>query len=230
MTQDASLNVFRNQGSATLSSQETSEVAEATGSIGNVVPRLGAGPITSMQHSLLQKRTIPVELLTEEGAFGDLSPGTVVHAGGIAKALMNLSASGTLDSPYCVFNAGGFASLKERIRASLSAVMLEPALDASLRRTAYDRPPDITIILAHRLLAAAHDLRMNADIVAVTRSQGVAVTFASERRYAIFECDSDGDLVLIMTDRTQDAEAETRVINPGQEVAALEKASRFLQG
>jgi len=65
--------------------------------------------------------------------------------------------------------------------------------------------------------------------VAITRSAGVAITFARGRRYSIFECDAEGDVVLTLTDRVSDREADTYMVERGDEAGNLDKATRFLK-
>lgn len=82
--------------------------------------------------------------------------------------------------------------------------------------------------MIERLLTETHLLGMHEKCVSKTRSGGLAITFVNGRRYAVFEQDSDGDVVLTLTDRAQDAEADASV-EIGQETAFLERASRFLR-
>lgn len=105
--------------------------------------------------------------------------------------------------------------------------------DARLAAAVTKRPgaPRVAVARADVTLAAAHALSMEPARVAVTRSSCVALTFARDRRYAIFECDADGDVVLTLTDRTrEDEEADTSVVGQGEERAHLERAARFLEG
>ena len=69
-----------------------------------------------------------------------------------------------------------------------------------------------------------------ATIASVPRTYCIVITFAKERRYATFECDEDGDVVLTMSDRTQDVEAEACMVELGQEESAIRRAVRFIGG
>jgi hypothetical protein len=58
-------------------------------------------------------------------------------------------------------------------------------------------------------------LRSFAAASAVTRSGEVILTFSRGRRYAIVNADADGDLVLTLTDRATNKEADARVLDAG---------------
>jgi hypothetical protein len=68
------------------------------------------------------------------------------------------------------------------------------------------------------------------DRVAVTRSGSIAISFLGGRRFGIFECDEDGDAVLTLTDRKEDREADTYVVELGLEREHVARAARVVDG
>lgn len=65
--------------------------------------------------------------------------------------------------------------------------------------------------------------------VAVTRTGNVALTFGRDRRYANLECDSDGNVVLTLTDRSTDAEAEAIVVTGAHPSVLATRIQTFLE-
>lgn len=104
----------------------------------------------------------------------------------------------------------------------------ESLLDEALRR-APAPPHPVAVARARAVLAAAQAIRVP-DRVAVARSGNVAISFFRERRFGIFECDEDGDTVLTLTDRDDDHEADTYVVEPGQERLYVARTARFVNG
>lgn len=92
------------------------------------------------------------------------------------------------------------------------------------------RPAGEPVRRAKVLIESAHRSGVAPNRVSITRSASVSITFWRERRYAIFECDQDGDTVLTLTDRSRDEEAEAEIVDPEQESLALVRARRFLAG
>lgn len=113
-------------------------------------------------------------------------------------------------------------------RAVGSLEHLEQELRAAVERADEPRPLSVTLQRAQTIIVAANRLATVGRRVAVTRSGNVAITFISERRYAIFECDADGDVVLTLTDRMHDGEADTYVVEPGHESKYLVQVAHFL--
>lgn len=109
------------------------------------------------------------------------------------------------------------------------AASLPPELQDAIRRNGGTPASPAATSRAHAVLAAAGRLCLRPDRVAITRSSGVAITFARGRRYSIFECDAEGDVVLTLTDRASDREADTYMVDSGDEAGSLEKATRFLE-
>lgn len=109
------------------------------------------------------------------------------------------------------------------------AAALPPELQAAIQRNGGTPAAPAAMSRAYAVLATAGRLCMRPDRVAITRSSGVAVTFARGRRYSIFECDAEGDVVLTLTDRASDREADTYLVERGDEAGNLEKATRFLK-
>lgn len=65
--------------------------------------------------------------------------------------------------------------------------------------------------------------------VAVTRAGNVALTYRRDRRYANLECDSDGDVVLTLTDRARDDEGEAVVVTGKRPSMLATRIQRFLE-
>jgi hypothetical protein len=63
---------------------------------------------------------------------------------------------------------------------------------------------------------------------AVTRSGEAVITFIYGRKYAILTADADGDLVLTLTDRASDDEAEAEVVASDMEILSA-KIRGFLE-
>jgi hypothetical protein len=63
---------------------------------------------------------------------------------------------------------------------------------------------------------------------AVSRDGSVVFTFYRDLRFAIYECDSDGDVVLTLTDRGSDAEASVNVMKPTAVSSSIQVARSFL--
>ena len=64
--------------------------------------------------------------------------------------------------------------------------------------------------------------------IPATRAGSLAITYAEGRRFAILECDADGDIVVTLTDRASDAEADAWVIAPGAVKKNLDRVVKFL--
>jgi hypothetical protein len=90
-------------------------------------------------------------------------------------------------------------------------------------------PHPVAVDRARAVLAAARAIRVP-DRVAVARSGTIAISFFRGRRFGIFECDEDGDTVLTLTDRDDDREADTYVVEPGQERMYVARTARFVNG
>ncbi len=132
------------------------------------------------------------------------------------------------------WSSSSWAVFEKRLRIGLPFNAAPPArhpfLRGALDRSVDPPPSRLTLARAERVLAEAERVGMAVDRVSVTRSAAVAITFIRVRRYGIFECDSDGDVVLTLTNRANDEEADAYVVAPGQEKAHLEKALSFLEG
>lgn len=79
------------------------------------------------------------------------------------------------------------------------------------------------------VLAGLADYLSGPPRVAVTRSGNVALTFSRDRRYANLECDSDGDVVLTLTDRSTDDEAEAFVVTGERASVLATRIQTFLE-
>jgi len=64
--------------------------------------------------------------------------------------------------------------------------------------------------------------------VATTRSGSIVVTQHVERRFAVFECDGDGDVVLTLSDRASDNEADAFVVTNSSVVETWRQILKFL--
>jgi hypothetical protein len=89
--------------------------------------------------------------------------------------------------------------------------------------------PNVTA-LAARLLNALALRQLEPDKIAVTRSGSIACTLVRGRRYAIFDCDSDGDIVLTLTDRTTEDEADTLLVTLESFPGVADRIKGFLEG
>ena len=66
--------------------------------------------------------------------------------------------------------------------------------------------------------------------VVESSSGSVGVLFGEGRRHAILECDADGDIVAMMTDRTTGDVAESWIVDPQDIQASLIRCRHFLLG
>lgn len=201
-----------------------------TGSIATVV--LPAEPQRAQRVAKFEKPIVMVEPATMPFEFRDLT--TALHVcewGGVSALHIDVGSIGILEFPPAM--AGGFGLNVSFDSYSVATEHLTADPEDQQLACALERAPETpgtAVARARALLAAAHGLGMRPDRVAATRSSCIAVTFMRGRRYAIFECDTDGDVVLTLTDRTREAEADTFVIERGLEKAHLEKAAHFLEG
>ena len=67
-----------------------------------------------------------------------------------------------------------------------------------------------------------YDWRMS-----ITRTGDVVMTFIRDRRYGVLTEDADGDLVLMLTDRSSEEEAEAEVVE-GECSSVVDKIRAFL--
>ena len=88
--------------------------------------------------------------------------------------------------------------------------------------------PANTIALT-RARALLQSLPLRPSRIAVTTTGSIACTFIHGRRYAIFTCDQDGDIVLTLTDRSSDAEAEAWMVNTSAADALAKTVRGFLE-
>jgi hypothetical protein len=72
-----------------------------------------------------------------------------------------------------------------------------------------------------------HELEDVDSRTAVTRTGEAVLTFIRDRKYAVLTADNDGDLILTLTDRGSDDEAEAEVIL-GDVAAVASKIRGFL--
>ncbi|MBN1609407.1 MAG: hypothetical protein JW940_22445 [Polyangiaceae bacterium] len=110
-----------------------------------------------------------------------------------------------------------------------AAVVALPSKLAQALERVESVPPSVTV-LAARLLDALRLQRLEPDRIAVTRSGGIACTLVRGRRYAILDCDSDGDIVLTLTDRTTEDEADTLLVTLEAFPEVADRIEGFLEG
>jgi len=181
-----------------------------------------------------EKALVMVEPATMPFESRDLTePLHVCEWGGISALHIDVGSIGILEFPPALPGAFGLSVSFDSCKVAPEHLITTSNPEDQQLTAALERAPETpatAVARARALLAAAHGLGMHADRVAVTRSSCVAVTLMRGRRYAIFECDTDGDVVLTLTDRTLEGEADTYVIEQGQEKAHLEKAAHFLEG
>ncbi len=135
--------------------------------------------------------------------------GIVVKAVGVG-----VSAATLTFAPGQVEAAPSIASLDETSRSVESKWSLESlpqSLSQALTKPGRDANPVATDAAA-RVLNSLAGNSMRPERVVVARSGNVAITFVNNRRYATLECDSDGDVVLALTDRSGPGEATAVVV------------------
>jgi hypothetical protein len=64
--------------------------------------------------------------------------------------------------------------------------------------------------------------------VAVAASGSVHFYFIRDRKIASFECDSDGDVVLTLSDRSRDSEAEAHLVTQTTAQSAMARVLEFI--
>jgi hypothetical protein len=67
-----------------------------------------------------------------------------------------------------------------------------------------------------------------ADRIVRSRSDSISFIFIGEAKYAMLECDEDGAIVALLSDRTSSSEAETWVVEPGGLTTAVQRIRTFL--
>lgn len=107
-------------------------------------------------------------------------------------------------------------------------VFLPDALRDALAIPGREAYPEATAAGAF-VLAGLTDYLSGPPQVAVTRAGNVALTFSRDRRYANLECDSDGDVVLTLTDRATDDEAEAIVVTGERPSVLATRIQTFLE-
>lgn len=107
-------------------------------------------------------------------------------------------------------------------------VFLPDALRDALAIPGREAYPEATAAAAS-VLSGLADYLSGPPRVAVTRSGNVALTFSRDRRYANLECDSDGDVVLTLTDRSTDDEAEAVVVTGERPRVLATRIQTFLE-
>lgn len=107
-------------------------------------------------------------------------------------------------------------------------VFLPDALRDALAITGREAYPEAVAAAAFALAALA-DYLSGPLRVAVTRAGNVALTYSRERRYANLECDSDGDVVLTLTDRATDDEAEATMVTGERPSVLAARIQTFLE-
>ena len=66
------------------------------------------------------------------------------------------------------------------------------------------------------------------DRIVRSRGGGIAFIFLAKTRYAMLESDEDGVLVVLLSDRSTDSEAETWVVASGELTEAVRKIRTFV--
>lgn len=209
------------------------------GSVALHRPDMGSGTTGASVQTAAQRASERLELVVESPV--DTSRGFVERA---TATLLERRPSGValiIGSAATLCIPGTIRGLLDRAVGSLGphgqlvgvddppAASLPPELQAAIQRNGGTPASPAATSRAHAVLATAGRLCIRPDRVAITRSAGVAITFARGRRYSIFECDAEGDVVLTLTDRVSDREADTYMVERGDEAGNLDKATRFLK-
>lgn len=66
------------------------------------------------------------------------------------------------------------------------------------------------------------------DRIVRSRAGGIAFVFLARTRYAMLECDEDGAMVALLSDRATDSEAETWVVASGELTSAVHRIRSFV--
>lgn len=101
-------------------------------------------------------------------------------------------------------------------------------LQRAIAHSVNARPTPRAVERAKEVIAAICRTRRSPSRIAVTRSQGISVAFAEGRRFAIFDCDCEGDLILTLTDRSSDTEANAYAVAPEDVEQHLDQVKKFL--
>jgi hypothetical protein len=66
------------------------------------------------------------------------------------------------------------------------------------------------------------------DRIVLSRAGGIAFLFLGGSKYAMLECDDEGSLIALLSDRSSASEAETWVVEPDGLTTAVRKIRSFL--
>lgn len=108
-----------------------------------------------------------------------------------------------------------------------------------------DLPPELRVLLGRRDREPAGQAIMNAkrvltalrraDLVGlfgphvgVSRDGDVTITFCHDRKLASYQCDSEGDVIFMLSDRGSDSVPWTEVLNLNQLGPSIQQAHAFL--
>lgn len=90
------------------------------------------------------------------------------------------------------------------------------------------KPNDAAFRKATQVFEAFKKARVLPDRTDVSRYGSVVFTFHRDVRFAIYECDIDGDIVLTLTDRGSDNEANVKVLSATALDPSIQTAQDFL--
>jgi hypothetical protein len=116
------------------------------------------------------------------------------------------------------------ASVKEQSPRNTSRSDAGPTKVDSFRQQVGE-PCLLAALAVERVLNQLGDC---ADRTVLSRGGGIAFIFLGGSKYAMLECDEEGALVALLSDRASASEAETWVVEPGGLTAAVRKIRSFL--
>lgn len=112
--------------------------------------------------------------------------------------------------------------------AAPAELTLPPAI-AEIRSSS----PDVSekaILAASSLWGYLRGALLTPQRVHATRSGSIACSFFKELRYAVLECDEDGDIILTLTDRSRDESADDYFVVTSALYDVPRRIQRFLEG
>lgn len=117
----------------------------------------------------------------------------------------------------------------------VSSYLITVAQRHPRNRTSSTRVTEFEAVVGPQCLSAARTLERVLDQLGVrptrtvrSRAGGIAFVFLCGPRYGVLECDDEGAVVAMLSDRSTHDEAETWIVEPDAFTAAASKVRAFL--